>query len=111
MNTAYLFDSSKFILVVASKLDDGNYVSMNTEEGIRELSEEFLDVELGTLLKHGAIIGYDNRLPRYDRDTYDKDHAVEYGKYLAFMNSGIKIVDPYHFVADSVKQGFEVIKW
>jgi hypothetical protein len=111
MSEVYHFDSSKFILVITNKLIDGKYVSMNTENGVRELSEEFINNDLKTLLKCGVMVGYDNRLPRYNRDTYDEDHAKEYGMYLAFKNSGIKIVDPFQFVADSIRHGYEIIKW
>ena len=111
MNPVYLFDSFKFSLVSAFRFIDGEYVRINTEKGIRELSKEFINAELRTLLKQGVIVGYDNRLPSFDRNTYDEDHALEYGKHLAFKNAGIMLVDPFQFVADSVRHGYDIIKW
>lgn len=114
MNEVYLFDINEILIYAYRAKTPFRYneaVSMNTEEGLRELSEDYIRAELKTILEHGVEVGYDNRLQSFDRKTFDEDYPLEYGQYLAFKNSGIKRVDPFQYVTDAISQGYEIIKW
>lgn len=111
MNENYLFDYSKQGLISSMKMGSRGWVSMNTEEGIREISEEYLLTELKTILKHGVEVGYDNRLRNFDVETFKGGSSVEYLQYLTFTNSGIKRVNAFQYVTDAIRDGYEIIKW
>jgi hypothetical protein len=110
MNEVYLFSANKTEIYTYKKVNN-EWVSMNTEEGVRELSEDYIRAELKTILEHDVEVGYDNRLQSFDRNTFDSDYSFEYGLYLAFKNSGIKRVDSFQYVTDAIRQGYEIIKW
>jgi len=72
--------------------------------------------DLKKILDSGVGVAYDeNRdYPKW-YDTYDPTQETEYaqivGRAFRFKESGIKRVDPYEYVANGVKFGYEVIKW
>lgn len=77
-----------------------------------------LDLDLQRILNSGAEVAYDERLyyPRWE-GPYDlnipgtRDYAASYGRAVRFRESSIILVDPYEYVANAVKNGFEIIKW
>jgi len=85
-----------------------------------DYSENPLDVkirpDLLKLLDSGVEVAYDINLdyPEW-HDTYDPTEETEYALYVGmafrFKESGIIRVDPYEYVANGVKFGYEIIKW
>ena len=91
---------------------DNRFDYLSTAEQVIERSRDYVKAELRKLIENGAKVGYyEGGEPKWWDGFYD-EAPTTYGEYIAFKNSGIKwVIDPYNFVADAVKQGYEIIKW
>ena len=113
MNETYLFRDIS--LDEINSMDGYGNVTITTAERMRELSEDYIRAELKFMLEHGVEICYDKRLKEFEKiifsNTDFRENKIKYGKIHAFMNSGIKRLNPFKFVTDAIAQGYEIIKW